>query len=155
MSEGPAPMRGFRASLITIGVLYVMLASSMLLRGVGIMRDFAAPEGLLSEPMFEDFFLFFYELMAAVGVLIAVFGQVVRDRKGQTVVALVLFLFKAYVTWRDLSTSDSAFGNHLYRGSATLIPVFIDLAIALVFAGYAWAGLRGAGAARSGRESAP
>ena len=148
MSESVPAIRGFRATLIGIGVMYVLLASSMLVRGVGVMRDFAVPDSLIAEPVFEDFFLFFYELMAAQGVFIALFGQLVRERGGQTLVALVLCLWNGYVTWRDLSTSDSPFGSQLYRGSATLIPVVIDLTLALLFAGFVWAGWRGRGAAR-------
>jgi hypothetical protein len=142
MHEDQAPIRGFKATLVGIGCLYVLLASSMLVRGVGVLRDFAVPERLLAEPVFQDFFLFFYELMAAIGLLFAVFGCVVRDRRGQTLVACVLCVYSLYMTLRDLRTSDSAWGNHLYHGSATLIPVFIDLALGLVFAGFAWRGLR-------------
>ncbi|HEX6242614.1 MAG TPA: hypothetical protein VFZ61_16990 [Polyangiales bacterium] len=141
-SEHKPPVRGFRATFVAIGVLYVALASSMLVRGVGVMRDFAVPEDVIHAPVFRDFFSFFYELMAAQGVLIALFGQLVRERRSQAWVALVLCVWNVYVTWRDLSTSDSPLGNQLYRGTATLIPVFLDLSFALVFAGYAWAAWR-------------
>ena len=142
MSERNQPLRGFRATFLGIGALYLMLASSMLVRGAAVMRDFAVPDAVVTAPVFQDFFSFFYELMAAQGVLIALFGHVLRERKGQTLVASVLCVWNLYVTWRDLSTSDSPLGSHLYRGSATLIPVFIDLTLALVFAGFAWAGWR-------------
>lgn len=142
MSESTASIRGFRATFFGIGLLYVMLASSMFVRGVGVMRDFAVPESLLAEPVFQDFFFFFYELMAVVGVLVALLGQVVRERRAQALVATVLCALNLYLAWRDLSTSDSAFGNHLYKGSATLIPVFISVVLALVYAGFAWAGWR-------------
>jgi hypothetical protein len=138
--DDPPAIRGFRVTLTAIGALYVLLAASMLLRGVGVMRDFAVPAGVVTSPVFEDFFLFFYELMAAQGVLIATFGQVVRERRLQTRVALLLCTWNLYLTWRDLSTS--VLGNRLYQGEATLIPVCIDFAIALLLARLAWLGRR-------------
>lgn len=142
MSQNPSSIRGFRATFIGIGVLYVMLASSMLVQGVGVLRDFAVPESAIAEPVLEDIFLFFYELMAMVGVLLALFGQAVRERRQQALVASVLSVLNLYLMWRDLSTSDTPFGNHLYKNPAMLIPVFISLTLALVFAGFAWAGWR-------------
>lgn len=142
MNGSAPPTRAFKACFVGIGGLYVLLASSMLVRGVAVLRDFAVPESLLVEPVFEDFFLFFYELMAVIGVLMAVLGAVVRDRKGQVLASLVLCVFNLFAMWRDVGTSDSPLGNHLYKGSATLVFVFIDLALALVFASVAWAGTR-------------
>lgn len=43
---------------------------------------------------------------------------------------------------RDLVTSDSPFGNHLYRGEATLVFVLIDFAIAATFGALAIVGWR-------------
>jgi hypothetical protein len=47
--------------------LRARFASSMLVRGAGVMRDFAVPDGVVSAPVFADFFAFFFQLMAVVG----------------------------------------------------------------------------------------
>ena len=150
MSNQPPPARGqpavdivrcFRATLVIIGVLYVLMAASMLVRGVGVMRDFGVSPALVASPVLEDFFLFFYQLMALVGVLIVVFGLVVRGRRSQGAVAAVLCVSNVLLALRDLQTSDCALGSRLYRGSATLMFVAISAALALVFGYLAWRGL--------------
>jgi hypothetical protein len=140
-------VRGFRTVYTTVGVAYVLLASSMLVRGVGTMREFGVPEHVVSAPVFADFFTFFYQLMIVVGVLTVLLGKVTRDARAQVLVARTFCVVNLFATFRDLSTSDSRFGNRLYRGEATLIPVLIDLSFALAF-GYLALG-------RTGRTAAP
>jgi Na+/glutamate symporter len=142
MSRDQPGLRAFKPAMMIIGALYLLLASSMLVRGVAVMRDFAVPESVVAAPVFEDFFLFFYQLMAAVGVLTAVFGQVTRGRNAQVLVAAVFCVLNVLLTLRDVSTSDSSLGNRLYRGSATLIPVYIDLVLTLACGALALAGWR-------------
>jgi len=142
MSQHPSTLRGFQPVFTVIGVLYILLASSMLVRGVGLMREFAVPEGVVASPVFEDFFLFFYQLMAVVGLLTILIGHVVRDRGGQLLFASFFWAINVLITVRDLSTSDSRFGNRLYRGDATLLPVYIDIVFALAFGLLALSGLR-------------
>jgi hypothetical protein len=89
----------------------------------------------------EDFFLFFYQLMAFVGVLTVLFGLVTRERKSQVVVAAGFCLANLLWAVRDLGTSDSAFGNRLYRGEATLVFVYIDLGVAAIFGALAIVGV--------------
>lgn len=137
-------IRGFRLLFTLIGVLYVLLASSMLVRGVGVLRDFAVPEEVVASPVVEDFFLFFYQLMAFVGVLTALLGQVTRGRAAQTAVAGFFCASNVLIALRDLSTSDSRFGNHLYRGEATLVFVLISVTLAMAFGVLLAAGLRSA-----------
>jgi hypothetical protein len=45
----------------------------------------------------------------------------------------------ANVVWgmRDVATSDSAWGNRLYKGEATLMFVVIDAVLVVVFGGFA------------------
>jgi hypothetical protein len=135
-------IRGFKASLMALGILYVMMASSMLVRGHGVMREFGAPEALVASPIFADVFSFFYELMATCGLSMVLFGQVTRDRASQVLVAAVFCATSLRFTLRDLRTSDSQFGNHLYKGDATLVFVYIGLIYATVFGALALAGLR-------------
>lgn len=141
MSGPTSSIRGFATVFTVIGALYVAMASSMLVRGVGAMLDFGVAPELVAEPVLEDFFLFFYQLMVFVGVLTIVVGRVVHGRGSQGVVAAVFCL--ANVVWgmRDVATSDSAWGNRLYKGEATLMFVAIDAVLVVVFGGFAARGL--------------
>jgi Na+/glutamate symporter len=134
MSNERLELRGFKAVFTGVGATYVVLAGSMLARGAAVLRDFGVPEGVVSSAVMADFFLFFYQLMAAVGVMMVLFGQVTRGRSSQLLVARAFFALMALATLRDLSTSDSRFGTRLYRGEATLAFVYIDLAFAAAFA---------------------
>lgn len=133
MSNEQLELRWFKAIFTTLGLTYVLLASSMLLRGVGVLTDFGVPEEVVSSPVMADFFSFFYQLMAVYGVLMVLFGRVTRGLSAQLLVSRVFLFFGLLVTLRDLATSDSRFGNRLYRGEATLVFVYIDLAIAAAF----------------------
>lgn len=123
---------------ITVAVLYVLLALSMLVRGVEIMTGFGTPDELVRSPVFADFFYFFYELMALVGVLIGLLGITTRGRARQQKVAGVLCAVMLALLWRDLTTADWAFGSRLYRGPGTLVPPLISFVFALAFAWVAW-----------------
>jgi hypothetical protein len=61
------------------------------------------------------------------------FGLVTRGRRAQRLVAGVFCASSLLFAARELSTSDSRFGNHLFRGEATLVFVGIDLCLALAF----------------------
>jgi hypothetical protein len=135
-------IRGFRLVFTVIGVLYALMASSMLLSGVGVLRDFAIPENLVTAPLVEDLFLFFYQLMLFNGVLMVLFGWTVHGKRDQVLIASVFCCSSLWFVWHDLSTSDSRFGNHLYHGEKTLVLVYIGLAIAAAFGWLAMRGLR-------------
>ena len=142
MTQSSTDIRGFKAVFTAIGVTYIALASSWLVRGPVVLRDFAVPERVIAEPVFVDFFMFFYQFMAFGGALQVLFGRVTRGLRAQTLVACVYTAANVFFALRDLSTSDSRFGNHLYRGDATLLFVVTDLAFASAFGALAIAGLR-------------
>ena len=133
MSENQRDVPGFKLVLTIVGVVYAAMGASMVLRGVGAMREFGVPEDVLASPVFGDFFSFFYELMIFVGVLTVLFGRVTVGRGRQIIVAAVFMVYDVLVGLRDLSTSDSRFGNRLYHGDKTLVFVVIDVALALAF----------------------
>ncbi len=142
MTQSQPEIRGFKHVFTVIGAIYILLASSWIVRGPGVLRDFAVPERVIAEPVFGDFFSFFYQYMAFGGVLQVLFGRVTRGLRAQTLVACVYTAANVFFALRDLSTSDSRFGNHLYRGDATLLFVVTDLAFASAFGALAVAGLR-------------
>lgn len=137
------PIRGFKLIFTVLGIIYVMLASSALVRGATVLEDFGVSPELAADPVLADFFMFFYQLMAFVGVLMVLFGWVTRERKRQSLVAAVFCVGNLLWAWRDLGTSDSAFGNRLYQGEATLMFVFIDLTWAVIFGALAIIGIVG------------
>jgi hypothetical protein len=137
----PPELRAFRPVFISIGVVHVLLAASALGRGVGTLRDFGVPEEMVTSPVLGDFFAFFYEYMAFVGGLVVLFGVVTRGWRAQLLVSTVFAVASVGFALRDLGTSDSRFGNHLYRGDATLVFVAIDLGFAVAFAALIVGGL--------------
>lgn len=140
MTERPIP--GFRIVFTVVGVLYALMAASALTRGVSMLRDFGVSEAEISSPVLADFFSFFYQLMAYIGGLMVLLGWVTREGRAQVAVSAVLAVANLVFAFRDLRTSDSALGNHLYRGDATLVFVLIGLTIAATFGAVAIVGWR-------------
>lgn len=134
---------GFKIVLTVIGVVYMAMGASMVARGVGALRPFGVPEDIIASPVVADFFMFFYELMMCVGGLMVLFGHVTVGRTRQIAVAATFMVLDVLAALRDLSTSDSALGNRLYRGQETLVFVGISATLALVFGALVVLGLRG------------
>ncbi|MET0287346.1 MAG: hypothetical protein ABW352_22870 [Polyangiales bacterium] len=128
------PQRGFKLTLTVVGVVYTLMACSMLVRGPTVLHEFGVSPRLTEEAVLRDFFSFFYQLMAAVGVLVVLMGHTVRERAAQRLVAAALGAANLLAAWRDLTTSDSDFGSRLYHGPKTMVFVYISLTYALIFA---------------------
>ncbi len=137
MTEPSTGLRAFKPTFVALGLAYVLMASSALVQGTAFLEDFGVPRTLASDPVLTDFFTFFYQLMAYVGVLIVLFGLVTRERRAQAHVASVFFVASILLALRDLSTSDTRFGTALYKGDATVFFVVVSLVFAGVFGGLA------------------
>jgi hypothetical protein len=142
MTEPSTGLRAFKPAFIVLGLAYVLMASSALVQGTAFLEDFGVSHELASDPVLTDFFMFFYQLMAFVGVLMVVFGWVTRERRAQAQVASVFFAASVLLALRDLSTSDSRFGSGLYKGEATMFFVVVSVVYAMVFGGLAIMGFR-------------
>jgi hypothetical protein len=142
MTQSQPEIRGFKHVFTTIGVTYTLLASSWLVRGPTVLRDFGVSDRLIADPVFVDFFMFFYEYMAFGGAVQVLLGRVTRGLRAQTLVACVYTAFNVFATFRDISTSDSRFGSRLYHGDATLLFVVTDVVVGTAFGVLAVAGLR-------------
>lgn len=129
-TQGP---RGFRTTLTIGGLLYIVMASSMLVRGPVVLAEFGVAPSTWRDAVLGDFFSFFYQLMAGLGALLILLGHVARERRAQLVTASTLAVGSALLALRDLSTSDSALGSRLYRGEKTLVFVLISVVYALAF----------------------
>lgn len=137
MTEPSTGLQAFKPTFVALGLAYVLMASSALVQGTAFLEDFGVPRTLASDPVLTDFFTFFYQLMAYVGVLIVLFGLVTRERRAQAHVASVFFVASILLALRDLSTSDTRFGTALYKGDATVFFVVVSLVFAVVFGGLA------------------
>ncbi len=142
MTEPSTGLKAFKPAFVGLGLAYVLMASSALVQGTVFLEDFGVSPDLASDPVLTDFFMFFYQLMAYVGVLTVVFGLVTRERRAQAQVASVFFVASILMALRDLSTSDSRFGSALYKGEETMFFVVVSVVYALVFGGLAVAGFR-------------
>jgi len=146
-------IRGFKPVFMTIGVIYVLLASSMLVRGVDALHEYGVPPRDVESPVVADIFIYFYILMAFIGVLMVLFGLVTRERTHQLLVAAAFFASQIVFALRDLRTSDTSLGNHLYKGDGTVVFVLIGLSFAAAFGSLVVGGLRGT--SRGRRRAAP
>lgn len=128
-------LRGFRPAFLTIGVLQILLAASMLVGDLGAkMASFGVPPAILASPHYLDAMHWVYTHMLVIGLIIATLGHYAEGARLQRAMARLLFLAHVYYTWLDFRASDSAVGTGLYQGPASLMPAFIGMGFTLVFA---------------------
>ncbi len=142
MTEPSTGLRAFKPAFVVLGLLYVLMAISALAQGTAFLEDFGVSHELASDPVLGDFYTFFYQLMAYIGVLTVLFGLVTRERRAQAHVASVFFAASILMALRDLSTSDTRFGSALYKGEATMVFVVVSVVYAAIFGGLAIMGFR-------------
>ena len=123
---------GFRPSCVAIGVLYVLLAGSFLLRGpmVAMAAYGVAPETLAS-PHYADAMSWVFLHMLVLGLIIAVVGWFAEGVRLQRAFVRLMLLTLLVYTYLDVRTADWPLGDALYKGPASLGPVIVD-ALALV-----------------------
>lgn len=125
---------GFKATYITVGVLFVLLASSLFLQGIpAAMEQFNIPTETLNSPHYLDAMLWTYSHMIILGLVITLMGFLAEGDKLKVWMSRLLLGANAYYTFLDFRSSDSALGNGLYEGEASLAPAIIALGITLLF----------------------
>ena len=123
---------GWKLIGTVIGAVYCLLGGSMLLQGVqAVMQPFGLPESTLASPHFADFFHFLFVHMVVLGIMTVLLARFVTEGRYQRIAAWLLCAINVHYTYLDLRTSDSAFGNALYRGPNTLVPPAIDVVVVL------------------------
>jgi hypothetical protein len=149
MTESSTGLRAFKPAFIALGAGYVLMSSTALVKGTAFLEDFGVAHELASDPVLTDFYVFFYQLMAYVGVLTIVFGLVTRGHRAQAQVASVFVVANVLTALRDLSTSDTRFGSAIYKGDETIVFIVVSVVYALVFAVLAVLATRGSRRARA------
>lgn len=125
---------GFRATCLIVGTLNILLAGSMFAKGVmNGMAEFNIPQHLLGSPHYDDAMSWVFLHMGMIGVLIICLGVLAENPAKQVWVARVLVLMHCVYAFLDVQTSDNYFGNALYQGPRSVIPVIIDLLYILLF----------------------
>lgn len=133
----------FKPSLITVGVLYVLMAASILLQGISAsMAPFGVPAETLASPHYVDAMTWVYTHMLIIGVLIGLVGAKSREVGFQRTFVRACFAAHLVYLFLDLRTSDTVFGNALYQGGASAIPAITVFCFLCVFGFLSFAPLR-------------
>ncbi len=144
MVDHATGLRAFRPTFLVLGASYVLMASYALAKGTAFLEEFGVSHALATDPVVNDFYTFFYQLMAYIGVLIVVFGLITKGHRTQAQVASLFAVANILTALRDLSASNTRFGSAVYENDEILIFVAVSLVYALVFGAVAIMALRAA-----------
>ena len=127
------PLPGFRRVCLVISVAYVLLGASVLVRGgAASMAEFGVPAATIASPHYADAIWWVYVHMIILGLVIGVVGRFAESPRLRLWFARVLLAAHAYYLYLDTRTSDSALGNGLYQGPASVVPAVIVLGMLLL-----------------------
>ena len=125
---------GYKATFLIVGSLFIFLSLMIFVRGlIPSMAEFKVPDSTLNSPHYFDAILWVYTHMMVMGLLIFTLAFSVPDRNKQKWISILLLLITSAYTFLDFRSSDSALGNGLYQGEASLIPAIISLFCSLMF----------------------
>ncbi|MFO0671222.1 MAG: hypothetical protein U0235_16605 [Polyangiaceae bacterium] len=119
---------GFRASCVTLAVIYVLLAGSILARGPMVaMADYAVPAATLASPHYADAMRWVFLHMTVIGLVIGVVGWFAEGVRMQRAFAWLMLAAIVVYTTLDVRTADWPLGSALYKGRGSLGPVLVDV----------------------------
>jgi len=127
---------GFKATCLTVGIVDVFLAGSLFARGLmQSLAEFKVPAEILASPHYFDAMLWVYVHMIVIGLIIGCVGYYAdaTNLLLQKRLSVLLFVVHLFYTYLDFRSSDSALGNGLYQGAASVFPAVISLVITLLF----------------------
>lgn len=106
----------------------------MLIRGIQEgMAEFNIPEIILASAHYQDAMFWVFLHMSMIGILIILIGILAENPQKKIWTARVLVLMHCVYLFLDVRTSDNYFGNGLYQGPGSLLPVFVDVFYILLF----------------------
>lgn len=118
---------GFRASCLTLAVVYVLLAGSILARGPMVaMAGYGVPSSTLASPHYADAMFWVFLHMTVIGLVIGVVGWFAAEARMQRAFARLMLAAICVYTFLDVRTADWPLGNALYKGTGSLGPVIVD-----------------------------
>jgi hypothetical protein len=125
---------GFKATCLTVCILYIILTGGLFAQGLmHAMGSYQVPQATLDSPHYYNAIFWVYSEMLVMGLMIGAIGLLVKEAKAQIWLSRLLCATQAFFTWLDASASDSALGNGLYKGPASLMPAVICLVVTLLF----------------------
>jgi hypothetical protein len=125
---------GFKVSCWIVCILYALLAGSLFARGLmTAMAEYQVPQAQLESPHYYDAIFWVYSHMLVIGLLIGAMGWLVQDGKAQVWLSRLICMVHVYYVVLDFRSSDSALGNALYKGPASIMPAIIGLIVTLLF----------------------
>lgn len=124
----------FKTTFLIVGISYILLSLGLFAQGlIPSMADFQVPAAVLQSSHYVDALTWAYVHMTVLGCLITLIGYAVTDKEKQKWISLILFLITCFYTYLDVRSADFFLGNALYKGDASLIPVFIGLIVNFLF----------------------
>ncbi len=125
-------LKGFRGTVTTVGVAYVLLGLLNLAQGsASVLADFGLAPAILSDAHFQDFYHWHFVLMITIGVLMVLLGRLVVGIRPQRICAWTLVAVQLHYLYLDLRTS--VWGSGLYDHPKSLVPVAIGALMTLAF----------------------
>jgi len=122
-----------RLTCLLVGAVYVLIAGAILVRGADAMGDYAVPAEVIASAHYADAITWVYVHMLVLGLLIATLGTLAVTPTAKRWVPRGLLAVHLVYLLLDVRTSDSALGNALYRGPASLAPAIVGGVVALLF----------------------
>ena len=101
--------------------------------GAASLAQFEIPTATLESPHFADAILWVYVHMIVIGLITIVVGLFGTEARLRQWFARLMVGAHALYLFMDLRTSDSALGNGLYQGPASIVPAIIGLCVLLLF----------------------
>lgn len=124
---------GFRTTCLVLGATYVLLGASILVRGgAAAMAEYGVPAATLASPHYADAIWWVYVHTIVLGLVTGVVGLYAEGERLRRVFARVLLGAQASYLWLDVRSSDSALGNALYQGPASIVPAVLGLGMLLL-----------------------
>jgi hypothetical protein len=125
---------GFRVSCFIVCGLYTFLAGGLFAKGLmKAMGEYQVPQAQLESPHYYDAIFWVYTHMLIIGFLIGAIGWLVQDGKAQVWLSRIICAAHVFYTFLDARSSESALGNGLYKGPASIIPAIIGCMVMLLF----------------------
>jgi hypothetical protein len=129
----PHPLPGFKATLLLVGAVHVLLGLSIVVRGAASMEPFGVPASTIALPHYDDAVRWIYlhqTVLGCVCLLVALFSE---GGRFQRAFARLMCAAHAVYAFLDVRSAESPLGTSLYTGPASNFPALVSVVLALLF----------------------